>query len=112
MLAQGASMNADVIDRLSALERRVSLLELRAHVLRSANNRRVLEVLDTFAKSPFNDGTLSMTPYSISTATRLDARDLALALEQLRYASFVELTKVDFTEGWRITDDGSWALTG
>ena len=94
---------------LATLERRVSLLELQARVLRIEGNRYVLEVLGNFEKSPFNDGSLTMTRDTIGNATRLNARDLALALNQLEQAAFVELVKVDGTGRWRITDDGLWA---
>lgn len=104
-------MDADVIGRLLALERRVALLEIRARVLRPASYRRVLEALGNFAKGPFNDGSLTMTPNMIGRVTGLDDRDLALALSQLRQATFVELVKVDGTGHWRITDDGLWAIT-
>lgn len=97
-------MSDDVTERLLALERRVTLLEIRAHVLRPASNRRILEVLGDFARSPFNDGSLAMTSDTIGNATGLDDRDLALALNQLQHAAFVEST-----EHWRITDDGLWA---
>ena len=102
-------MNDDIAVRLAALEHRVSLLETRADVLRSERNRRVLKVLHDFAVSPFNDGSFTMTPDSISNATGLDGRDLGLALNELRRARFIECMKVDSTGHWRITDDGRFA---
>ena len=100
----------DLVDRLAALEQRVSLLEIRASVLRSVDNQRVLEVLGRHMRSPFNDGSFTMTPDVIRHATGLDDKDLALALDQLQRAGFVELVKVEGTGRWRVTDDGLYAI--
>jgi len=101
-----------VADRLADLERRVALLESRASVLHDLANRRVLDILKDFASSPFNDGALTLMPAAISSATGLNDRDLALALNALQHAGFVELTHVDSTGHWRITEEGKRAVNG
>lgn len=99
-----------IADRLAALERRVTLLEVRATVLRRTDNRRVLELLRNIAESPFNDGTLTMCPSEIGGALGQSSGDLALAISELRHAGFIESTHVDSTGHWRITEDGLWAM--
>lgn len=100
-----------VTERLASLERRVALLELRAGVLHRESNRRVLDVLANHARNPFNDGTMTLTPNTIRSATGYDAKDLALALHQLQDAAYIELVKTDGTGHWRITEDGLCAYT-
>jgi len=87
-------MDTSIIDRLAALERRVALLEIRTSVLRSVDNRRVLEVLGRHIH-----------------ATGLDDKDLGLVLNQLQQADFIELVKVEGTGGWRITEEGLCAVS-
>lgn len=88
------------------LVRRVARLELRETVLRDVGTERVLKVLRDFAKSPLNDGTLWMTPDTLGNATGLDAYEVVTSLIALIHAGFVESVGV----GWRITEDGIWAL--
>lgn len=108
-------MNLLLANRISEIERRVTLLEARGTVFRQPNNRRVLTLLKTFDESPFNrgprdDGKLSMTPAAIANGTGLDAKAIGLALGELQHCGFVELLHVDSTGHWRITDDGRAAL--
>lgn len=111
------SPRSELDDRLSRLERRVALLELdllRRTVLESADRRRVLKLLEKFSGGPPGNGadadTNAWSTGWIRTATELDDRDLALSLQALRSASFVELVRVGGVEHWRITDDGRRAL--
>jgi hypothetical protein len=87
--------------RLSELEDRVTVLELRYAVLWDEDNRRILRVLSGRA-----EGTGGITVDALYVVTSIHQLVIESALIELRQAGFARATD----RGWEITDSGLKAI--